>query len=231
MFSARSLSESHDTQHLEDINGCTLIHDDIAVWVRTIYEHDCQLKAACEHLQNMGLGLNIDKCVFRQSEMPYIGDLITYDGVKHDPEKVQAIMDMPTLRNVTELQRALGLATYLGKFIPSLSARTAVLRTLIAQDTDWQWQPEHESAWLDLEDFHEWASPTIFQWEERSQTFQWCFEGWARSCPPTRSRWQVDASCVRIQGMHSAVRKLCTDRERYARSHLCVWEVSLLRVQ
>ena len=166
--SAPEVFQKAMTQHLEDIDGCAVIHDDIAVWGKTIEEHDRRLQVACERLQNVGLGLNIDKCVFRQSEMPYMGDLITSDGVKPDPEKVQAIMDMPTPRDVTELQRALGLATYLGKFIPSLSARTAVLRTLIAQDTDWQWQPEHESAWRDLKRIFM-SEPVLQYFDERKE--------------------------------------------------------------
>ena len=77
-------------------------------------------------------------------------------------------MDMPTPRDVTELQRALGLATYMGKFIPSLSARTAVLRTLLAQDTDWQWQPEHESAWRDLKTVFM-SEPVLQYFDERKE--------------------------------------------------------------
>ena len=75
---------------------------------------------------------------------------------------------MPTPRNVTELQWALGLATYLGKFIPSLSARTPVLRTLIAQDTDWQWRPEHESAWCDLKRIFM-SEPDLQYFDERKE--------------------------------------------------------------
>ena len=89
------------TQHLEDIDGCAVIHDDIAVWGKTIEEHDRRLQAACERLQNVGLGLNIDKCVFWQSEMLYMGDLITNDGVKPDPEKVQAILGLAGYANTT----------------------------------------------------------------------------------------------------------------------------------
>ena len=82
--------------------------------------------------------------------MPYMGDFITREGLKPEPEKVQAIKDMPVPSDVTELQRALGLAKYMGKFIPNLSSRTSVLWALLVQDAEWQWQPEHEAAWIDL---------------------------------------------------------------------------------
>ena len=90
--------------------------------------------------------LNIDKFVFRRAELSYIGEVLTIDGVKHDPEKVQAIKDMPTPTNVTELQRVLGLVTFLGRYITKLSARTAPLRQLLEKDIAWQWHSEQESA-------------------------------------------------------------------------------------
>ncbi len=77
-----------------------------------------------------------------------MGDLVTKDGVKPDPEKVQAIQDMPVPSDKTELQRALGLVDFMG----NLSARTMVLRQLMADDAKWCWQPEHEQAWRGLQD-------------------------------------------------------------------------------
>ena len=61
---------------------------------------------------------------------------------------MQAIKEMSVPSDVTELQRPLGLT--MGKFIPILSSRTSVLRALLVQDAEWQWQPEHEAAWVDL---------------------------------------------------------------------------------
>ena len=89
----------------------------------------------------------MEKCVFRQPEISYLGEVVTQDGVKPDPEKIQAITDMPTPTNATELLRVLGMVTYLGRYIPNLSARTAPLRLLIEKDSDWRWQHEHELAW------------------------------------------------------------------------------------
>ena len=99
------------------------------------------------HLYEVVLVLNLDKCVLRQAELSYLGKVITNDDVKPDPVKVQAIGDMPTPTNVTELQRVLGLVTFLGHYIPNMSARTAPLRQFLEKDIDWQRKSEHESAW------------------------------------------------------------------------------------
>ena len=53
---------------------------------------------------------------------------------------------MPDPTNVKELQRFLGMITYLGKFIPQLSVETAPLRTLLEKDVMWTFdKPQREA--------------------------------------------------------------------------------------
>lgn len=60
-----------------------------------------------------------------------MGEKLSGAGVQPDPEKVQAIAELPVLQDKNDLQRALGLVNYLGKFIPNLSANTRTLRSLL----------------------------------------------------------------------------------------------------
>ncbi|KAK2143360.1 hypothetical protein NP493_4554g00000 [Ridgeia piscesae] len=144
----------HKTMHqfLEDFEGVSVYMDDIIVWGSTEAEHDERLEKTLERLTQVGLVLNVDKCYFRQAELPYLGEVVTQDGVKPDPEKVQAVTDMPTPTNATELQRVLGMVTYLGRYIPNLSARTAPLRSLLGKDIEWQWNAEQEAAWIGIKE-------------------------------------------------------------------------------
>ena len=89
--------------------------DDIVVWGSTEAEHNERLEKTLEKLTQVGLVLNVHKCYFRQAELPNLGEVVTQDGMKSDHEKVQAVPDMPTSTNATELQRVLGMVTYLGR--------------------------------------------------------------------------------------------------------------------
>lgn len=60
-----------------------------------------------------------------------MGEKLSGAGVQPDPEKVRAIAELPVPQDKNDLQRALGLVNYLGKFIPNLSANTRTLRSLL----------------------------------------------------------------------------------------------------
>ena len=53
--------------------------------------------------------------------MTYIGYILSSKGIKPDPSKVQAIIEMKSPQDKKELQRFMGMVNYLGKFIPNLS--------------------------------------------------------------------------------------------------------------
>ena len=153
-------------QCLEDLDGVCVYMDDIIVWGSTIEQHDERLEKAVKKLVQMGLRLNKDKCYFRQPELPYLGEVVTAQGVKPDPAKVQAIEDMPTPKDQSDLQRILGLVTYMSRFIPNISNRTSVLRSLLEKDADWQWLPEHEKAWQGIKHILS-SHPVLQYYDER----------------------------------------------------------------
>ena len=50
-----------------------------------------------------------------------MGHLLTSDGLKPDPVKVSAILDMPEPTDVAAVRRFIGTVNYLAKYLPRLS--------------------------------------------------------------------------------------------------------------
>ena len=90
------------------------------------------------------LKLNKEKCEFRLNELKFVGHIFSADGVRADPEKVEAISDMPSSRDKSDLRRFLGMINYLGKFMPNLSEKTALLRNLLEKDVLLSCSDKHE---------------------------------------------------------------------------------------
>ena len=70
--------------------------------------------------------------------------LVTSYGLKPDPRKTEAITEMPMPKNREELQRFLGMLTYLTKFIPNISQVASPLRTLLEKNVEWHWHNKQE---------------------------------------------------------------------------------------
>lgn len=82
--------------------------------------------------------------------MPYMGHVITPEGLKPDPKKISAIKSMPAPSDVKSLKRFLGMVSYLAKFLPSMSQKTEILRSLDRKNTDWNWTKDHQSAFENI---------------------------------------------------------------------------------
>lgn len=134
-------------QLFDGIEGVGVFIDDVVVWGRSKEEHDERLRRVLDQAQRSGLKLNKNKCQFGVREITYLGERLSEEGIQPDKEKIRAIDEMPEPRDKKDLQRALGLINYLGKFVPNLSANTKSLRSLLETDTVWQWNDEQAKEW------------------------------------------------------------------------------------
>ncbi len=134
-------------QLFDDIAGVKVYVDDLIVYGTSRHEHDARLKQVLERAQKSGLVLNADKCEYRVSQIKYLGEIISDEGVRPDPEKVEAITHMPTPQNKTDLQRFFGMLNYVRKFIPNLATESVSLRSLLEDKTAWSWNREHQLEW------------------------------------------------------------------------------------
>ena len=93
-----------------------------------------------------GLKLNPDKCKIKQKKRKFDGVICSADGIQPDPDKVSALKKMTRPTSKQELQAFLGLATYMGPSIPSLSTLTSPLRELVKDRSVFDWSPAHQDA-------------------------------------------------------------------------------------
>ena len=130
----------------EGIEGAEVIYDDLLVWGRDEESHDRALRNVLENAREKGVKLKKQKCEIKIPEVVYIGDKITKDGIKPDESKIDAILNLPSPENKKDVERLLGMVTYLSKFIPNMSTLTEPLRALLKQDVQWHWEEQQEKA-------------------------------------------------------------------------------------
>jgi hypothetical protein len=130
---------------LENLDGGEIIMVDVIV-TGDKTTHDERLTKFLERASTQGLKLNREKCKIRQREVPYVGHLLTVEGLKMDPRKVEAIREMPTPNSKEDVKRFLGFVQFLNRYSPELSKVDASLRGLEKADVLFHWdQPQHTS--------------------------------------------------------------------------------------
>ncbi|XP_070665927.1 uncharacterized protein [Malus domestica] len=123
--------------------------DDILVYSKTWEDHLSHMHQTLDILQNHQLAVKKSKCSFGQSQVEYLGHIVSRDGVAADPTKIQAIIDWPIPKNVKELRGFLGLSGYYRKFIPGYSKVCQPLYQLTKKD-GFIWSPEATAAFQAL---------------------------------------------------------------------------------
>lgn len=148
--SAPEIFQRKMLETLEDLEGVEAFMDDILVYGSTMEEHDARLDKVFSRIESAGLKLNKEKCSLRQSQLRFLGHLIDHSGVRPDPDKVEAISQLPPPRNVQELKRVLGMVNYLGKYIPALATIGQPLYELLKMKNIWTWGPSQQSAFENI---------------------------------------------------------------------------------
>ena len=75
-----------------------------------------------------------------------MGHMVTDQGLKPDPERIEAVANMPKPDDIKAVRRFYGFVNYLAKFLPHLADAMEPLRQLTHEDFPWQWKHEHDLA-------------------------------------------------------------------------------------
>ena len=113
MCTSGNIFQAKVDELLDDIEGVKTYINDILVLGRDIFEkHIEQLIIIFGRLRAAGLKVNAPKCSFGLKEITYLGYVITREGIKPEPKKVQGIMYLGRPLTTTEALALMGMVQY-----------------------------------------------------------------------------------------------------------------------
>ena len=133
---------------LSGLTGIYCVADDILcvgqgeTEAEAIMQHNKNFRALLDRCREKGIKLNRQKLKLNRRSMIFCGHELTKDGVRPDPRKIEAILQMPPPADKQGVRRLLGMATYLAKFMPNFSEVTAPIRELLHHSNEFCWRPE-----------------------------------------------------------------------------------------
>ena len=136
-------------QLTSDLPGVAVYLDDLLVTGTDAASHLENLRRLLQRLDDKGLRLRKDKCVFAQPSVEYLGHRISNAGVSKG-SKADAVLGMPPPTDVSTLRSFLSSVQFYSKFLPDLATITEPLHRLTRKDIPWKWGSDEEAAFLTL---------------------------------------------------------------------------------
>ena len=137
-------------QSLEGLKKVKCIADDLIVWGDDDPDHDEAFYNLMLTFAKNNTKANLDKIQFRQEAVKFYGHIVSNEGLKPEPEKVQGITDLKVPEDVKAVERLKGMVGYLSRFVPNLSDVMRPISMLTGKNVAWTWDATQDKAFTVL---------------------------------------------------------------------------------
>jgi hypothetical protein len=132
---------------LEGLERVQLFIDDLLAHSSTLEEHLRDLELLFARLRHFHVRLAPKKVFVGSRSVNYLGHVIEPRGIRADPKKVAALLEMPPPRDVSALRSWLGLANYYRRFVPRMALIVAPLNNLLRKEVPFVFNAACTEAW------------------------------------------------------------------------------------
>ncbi|GKE43184.1 reverse transcriptase domain-containing protein [Tanacetum coccineum] len=127
--------------------------DDLVIKSQTEAEMLRDIDETFRTLRKINMKLNPKKCTFGAVEGMFLGYMISPEGIKPCPDKIEAVLQLPSPRTIKEVQSLNGKLASLNRFLSKSAERSLPLfKTLnkCIKKSDFHWTPKAEQAFKQL---------------------------------------------------------------------------------
>ncbi|WJZ91335.1 hypothetical protein VitviT2T_010416 [Vitis vinifera] len=137
-----------------------MMHQDVEVYVddmivksRDRSDHLAALERFFERIRQFRLRLNPKKCTFGVTSGKLLGYMVSERGIKVDPDKIRAILDMPTPRTQREVRGFLDRLQYISRFIARLTDICEPIFRLLRKSQPTVWDDQCQRAFERIREY------------------------------------------------------------------------------
>jgi hypothetical protein len=124
--------------------------DDITVFSRSDMEHYCHLRKVFLKCRKFGLSLNPKKFVYAMKEGNLLGHIVSAEGVRIDPNRVEAIQTLPLPRSRKKVQAFLGKINFLRRFISNFVELVKHITAMLRRGNEVKWTVEPRQSFIQI---------------------------------------------------------------------------------
>jgi hypothetical protein len=127
--------------------------DDLTVFYKTDEEHLMNLKQTFKKCRRFGLSLNPKKSHFAMREGKLLVHVVSKEGIRIDPKRIEVIDTITILRNIKEIQSFLGKINFLRKFIPNFAEIVKLITGMLKKDSGVNWTIDAMASFMHIKKF------------------------------------------------------------------------------
>jgi transposase InsO family protein len=134
------------------LDKCALAFlDDICVYSPNEEQHEHDLRAVLDLLRKHRLYAKLSKCVFFASECVWCGHVVSGDGLRPDPAKVETVIKWPEPKTQHDVRSFMGLGQFFHRYIKDCARIASPLYDLTSIGAPKSWETLPEAARLAFE--------------------------------------------------------------------------------
>jgi hypothetical protein len=120
--------------------------DDILVYSKSMLEHEEHLRIVLQRIWEHQLYAKFSKYEFWIKEVPFLGHVVSPEGIVVDPGKVKEVLEWKPPTIVSEVWSFLRLASYYRRFIPNFSKIAKPITKLLKKGNKYVWSEARDEA-------------------------------------------------------------------------------------
>eukprot|EP00253_Pinus_taeda_P029143 PITA_29143 len=126
--------------------------DEITIFSKSDEDHFDHLKKTFEKCRKFWLSLNPKKSIFALEEGKLLGNIVSRDGVKIDPERVQVVQKIPLPRSKRDIQKFLGKINFLRRFMSNYVEIVKEITNMLKKENEVYWTKEARESFFRIKE-------------------------------------------------------------------------------
>lgn len=129
---------------------CLIYIDDIIVFGKDLDEHIARVEQVLERIRLAGLKLKPVKCEMLQTEVGFLGHVVSGAGVKPSPTNIAKIVDWPKPRNAKQVKQFVAMGSYYRRYIKDFASMVRPMVDLTKKGKKFLWNDACDEAFEKL---------------------------------------------------------------------------------
>jgi hypothetical protein len=101
-------------------------------------------------MQKFGMSLNPSKSIFGVTQGKLLGHIVSDSGINIDPERVTAILNLPSPTSKKEIQSFMGRINFVRRFVPNFVVMVKPIHNMLKHDQSFSWMEDVEKYFVGI---------------------------------------------------------------------------------